>query len=270
MPRLRLFLTWLLALLAMAGAPALAQTYPARPQGPVLDQANIIAPAEETALDAQLRTYNQSTGRAIIVATVSSLDGMEVADYAQQLAERWDVGGAESEEGVLLLVAPAERKIRIHAARGVQDRLTDAWAGRIIRDTMAPQFRENQYGRGILAASEAIIAQLDRSPTDAKAVAEAAAAAGRQQQREPDTNFGGAIFWIVLILFFMLVFGRRRQGFRRSGIDPGIVLWGASEVARHMGGRGGGFDFGGGGGGGFGGFGGGGSGFDGGGASGDW
>ena len=276
MPRLRLLLVWLLALLAVAGAPALAlaQSYPERPQGPVLDQAQIVAPAEEAALDARLRAYSQSTGRAIIVATVSSLDGMEVADYAQQLAERWQIGGAESEEGVLLLVAPAERKIRIHAARGVQDRLTDAWAGRIIRDTMAPQFRESQYGRGILAGTEAIIAQLDRSPADAKAVAEAAAAASRQQQRQPESNFGSAVFWVVLILFFMLTFGRRRQGFRRSGIDPGIVLWGASEVARHMGGRGDGFDFGGGGGGsgggGFGGFGGGGSGFDGGGASGDW
>lgn len=267
MPRMRLFLAWLLALLALAGAPALAQTYPERPQGPVLDQAGIIPDSDEAALDARLRAYNQSTGRAVIVATVASLEGMDVTDYAQGLAEKWNIGGAETEEGALLLVAPAERKIRIHTARGVQDRLTDAWSGRIIRDTMAPRFREGQYGPGIAAAVEAIVAQLDRSPADAKAVAEAAAAASSQRQGAPESSLASAIFWIGLILFFMMIFGRRRHGHRRSGIDPGIILWGASEIAHHMGGRDGGW---GGSDSGFGGFGGGGGGFDGGGASGDW
>jgi uncharacterized protein len=274
MPRARLLLAWLLVFLALAGTPALA-AYPARPAGPVLDQANILAPAEEAALDTRLRAYNQRTGRAVIVATLASLDGMDVADYAQGLAETWDIGGAESEEGALLVVAPTERKIRIHTGRGVQDRLTDAWSGRIIRDTMAPRFRENQYGAGIAAAVEQIEAQLDRTPADAKAVAEAAAAAARQQPRQAEASFGGAMFWVLLILFFMFAFGRRRRGARHSGIDPGIVLWGASAIANQLGNRGGGSGWGGwsgggSGGGGFGGFGGGGSGFDGGGASGDW
>lgn len=273
---IRRFILALLAILAVAAAPARA-ALPPRPQGPVLDQAAVIPDPQEVALDQKLRAYTQATGRSVVVATVSTLDGLEVEDYAQQLAESWDIGGAKTEEGVLLLVAPAERKLRIHAARGVQDRLTDALSGRIIRDTMAPRFKAGDFGSGIVAGVDQIVAQLDRSPADAKAIAEAAAAAGRGGE-QGTASFGSAIFWIMLIVFFMFVFGRgRKHGgrrARRSGIDPAIMLWGASEIAHHMS-RGGGGGWGGGGSGGggfdgFGGFGGGGGGFDGGGASGDW
>jgi uncharacterized protein len=274
---LRLLTAWLLALLAFAATPALA-ALPPRPDGPVLDQANVIPDAEEAALDAKLREYNRATGRAVIVATVASLDGLPVDDFTQQLVEAWDIGGAKTEEGVLLLVAPTERQLRIAGARGVQDRLTDALSGRIIRDVITPQFKAGNFGGGITAGIDAIIAQLDRSPADAKAVAEAAAAAANNRQAGGDgkASVGGVIFWLVLIGFFMMLFGRRggrRRGSRFStgGLGP-IIVW---EALNHMGGRGGGFgggSFGGGGdsGGGFGGFGGGGGGFDGGGASGSW
>ena len=273
---MRDFIRLVLALLGafLVGlAPASAEL-PPRPDGPVLDAAGIIPDADEVALDAKLRAYNKDTGRAIIVATVPSLDDQPVEGYAQQLAEAWGIGGAESEQGVLFLVAPAERKLRIHTARGVQERFPDVLAGRIIRDAVTPRFKAGDMAGGINAGVDAIIAQLHRDPADAKAVAEAAAAA--QAARDRDEPGGGAVvFWIMMILFFMLMFGRRgRRGYRRSGIDPGVVLWGLSEIAHHAsrgGGGGGGFDFGGGGGGGgFGGFGGGGGGFDGGGASGSW
>ena len=268
---MRQVIVWLLAFLAFAGTPALAEL-PARPAGPVLDAAGIIPDAQEAALDQRLRAYSQATGRSIIVATVPGLDDMDIADYAQKLSEGWGIGGATTEEGVLLLVAPKEHKLRIHAARGVQERLPDVLAGRIIRDTVTPRFKAGDFGGGISAGVDAITAQLDRSPADARAVAEAAAAAHGNQIGD-SAGAGSVVFWIVLILFFMLMFGRRSKGLRRSGIDPGIILWGASEVLHHMSDRGGGFgggSFGGGSDGGFGGFGGGGGGFDGGGASGDW
>ncbi|MFN5819334.1 MAG: TPM domain-containing protein, partial [Novosphingobium sp.] len=121
---MRSFATLLLTLLGaliVAIAPAHG-ALPPRPIGPVLDAAGIIPDADEAALDAKLRAYNKDTGRAIIVATVPSLDDQPVDAYAQQLAEAWDIGGAETEQGVLFLVAPTERKIRIHTARGVQER----------------------------------------------------------------------------------------------------------------------------------------------------
>lgn len=269
---MRLLLAWLLAILALAGSPAHA-AFPPRPTGPVLDQAGIIPPADEAALDAKLRAYNRETGRALIVATVSSLDGQMVERYAQDLARAWDIGGAESQEGVLFLIAPKERKIRVHAAVGAQGRLTDGFLGRTIREVIAPRFKAQDMPGGINAGADAIIAQMNRDETDAVAVAEAAAIAEAQGERRDEPGLGSVIFWLALMLFFMSMFGRRRRGFRRSGIDPGIVLWGLSEIAHHASRNSGGGSFGGGGdfgGGGFGGFGGGGGGFDGGGASGDW
>lgn len=269
---LRVLLAILLAALALPGSPALAEL-PPRPNGPILDQAEIIPAAEEASLDARLRAYNRDTGRALIVATVGSLEGMAVERYAQELARAWDIGGKESQEGVLFLIAPTERKIRIHAAVGAQGRLTDGFLGRTIRGEIAPRFKANDYAGGINAGVEAVIAQMNRDEVDAQAVAEAADAAAASRQ-SGGASVGNVVFWIILIVFLTMMFSRRRRGARHSGIDPGIVLWGVSEVLHHASrsGGGGGFDFGGGGSSdsGFGGFGGGGSGFDGGGASGDW
>jgi uncharacterized protein len=264
-------------LMALVSTAAWAQL-PARPDGPIADYANVIEPGDESALDAKLRAYNQSTGRAIILATVPSLDGEEIEPYAQRLAESWNIGGGESENGVLLLVAPAERKLRIHTARGVQERMTDIMSGRIIRDTIVPQFKAGNMSGGIVAGVDAIIAQLDMDPAQAQAIEEAQAAAERARQDEGGFPIG-ALFWLVFVfLFFVLPMLSRGGRHRRRSRSPwsntarDIILWEAgSAIARgilNSGSDGGGW--GGGGGGGFGGFGGGGGGFNGGGASGGW
>jgi uncharacterized protein len=266
---MRLILLWLLAVLAFAGTAAQA-ALPERPNGPVLDAAGLIPEAEEAALVQRLSAYNKQTGRAIMVVTVPSLEGEDVASYANRLGHEWGVGGKETDQGLILLVAPSERKLRIETGYGLEAYLPDVLAGRIIREVITPRFKQNDYPGGISAGIDAITAQLDRDPAEAKAIAEAAAAA--QREGSDAVNVGGVIFWIMLIAFFALMFGRRgRRGMRRSGIDPGIVLWGISEVLHHAsrsGGGGGGFSSGGGGGSDWGGFGGG--DFGGGGASGDW
>ena len=267
---MRRFILWLAVVLALAGTAAQAATYPPRPAGPVYDGASVIPDAEEAALDAKLRAYNQATGRSVIVATVPSLDGEDVATYNTGLGQTWGVGGKVTDQGLILLIAPTERKINIATGYGLEEYMPDVLAGRIIRDTITPRFKAEDMPGGIAAGVDAIFAQLDRDPAEAKAVAEAAAAAERERG-SGGVNFGSVIFWIVLIIVFAGMFGgRRRGGVRRSGIDPGIVLWGISEAMRHSGGSGGGgwSGGGGGGGGGFGGFGGG--GFGGGGASGSW
>lgn len=264
-------------LLALISQVVWAQL-PARPEGPIADYANVLSAADKATLDAKLRDYNQATGRAVIVATVPSLDGEEIEPYAQRLAESWGISGAKSENGVLLLVAPAERKLRIHSARGVQERMTDIMSGRIIRDTIVPQFKAGNMSGGIVAGVDAIIAQLDMDPAQAKAIEEAQAAANRARQSEGGFPIGG-LFWLLFgFLFFILPMLRGGGRRRRSRHSPwgntarDIILWEAgSAVARGMfNGGGGGGGFGGGGGGGFGGFGGGGGGFNGGGASGGW
>jgi uncharacterized protein len=265
----------ILALLALWPAGQLAaQDLPPRPAGPVYDGADIIPADQEAALDQRLREYTATTGRAVIVATVPALDGLPVDMYAQQLAETWQIGGAETEEGVLMLVAPTERDAWITTARGVQTTMTDAMAGRIFRDRMVPAFRNGDYPAGIAAGVEGIIETLDMDPATAAAIAEAEAAAARAggSGGKAAATAGGVIFWIVMILGFMFLFGRGGKGRRHSKYGGAanavgnIVLWTALN-ALSQGRGGGGF---GDGGGGFGGFGGGGGGFNGGGAGGSW
>jgi len=274
---MRWLFAWLALLAALAGAPAAAQELPPRPDGPIYDGANIIRPGEKELLDARLRDYNRTTGRAIVVATVPSLDGMEVEPYARKLAETWGIGGAESENGLLLLVAPNERQMWISTARGLQERMTDIMAGRIYRDVMVPRFRAEDMSGGIVAGVDAIIAQLDMDPAQARAIEEAEAARRADAGAEAAPVIAGAVFWIVMIVIFAVVFGRRAHGrrFRRGGVGGAVgdvLLWTAINAAMNSGRSGGGGwgGSGGGGGGGFGGFGGGGGGFNGGGAGGGW
>jgi uncharacterized protein len=302
------FLALLALLFAALATPLHAQDYPPRPEGPVYDAPDLIPAAEEARLDAKLTAYNRETGRAIVVAVVETLRNEPVDVYARDLAERWDIGGAETEEGVLLLIAPNEREMWITTARGVQDRLTDISSGRIYRDTLRPAFREGDFAGGIDRATDQMIERLNLSPADAEAIDEAEAAARRNapgSSRSDDGGFPvGMLIWLIfMFLFFVLPLirgGARRRKYKKRKKGPwgkrddddddwdddggggwgrtarDIILWevgtaiarGAMGGGRSSGGWGSSGGFGGGGG--FGGFGGGGGGFNGGGAGGGW
>lgn len=278
MMRQRFFLFGLLMLLgALFSAPASA-ALPPRPAGPIYDAANLLPDQQEAALDARLREYNARSGNAVIIATVPSLDGETIERYSTKLYETWGIGGAERDTGVLLLVAPNEREVRIEVGYGLHPYITDILSGRIIRNEITPRFKQGDYVGGITAGVDSMLTQLDRSPADAAAIAEAAAAAEKDRNSSAGPTVAGAIFWVVIIVFFIAIFsrGRGRRGRRGSGFGGAvgnIILWEVVSAAARAatdndwdGGGGGGF--GGGGGGGFGGFGGGMSG--GGGASGSW
>lgn len=268
------------------GTAAHAQDYPARPDGPVYDGANILSPATEAQLDSELRAYNAQTGRAIIVATVPGLGGTSIESYATTLyTDKWGIGGAQPDAGLLLLIAPNERKMRIEVGYGLHGYFGGIMAGRVINDVIAPRFREGNFDAGVTDGVAAILAHLAKSPADAIAIEEAAKAAQAQQSRSDGGFPFGILIWVAVIFFFFvipLLTGRgRRRKYRSSGKGPwgsrglgdtarDVILWevGSAIVRGAMSGGdddgwGGGF-----GGGGFGGFGGGSSG--GGGASGGW
>ena len=274
----RYFAVLLLALLALA-APASAQTFPENNGSPVVDQADILRPEQEFDLKSKAEALHARSGRAFAVATVKSLEGREVSDYAYRLGRHWGLGSEKGDDGVLLLVAPNERKVWIATGYGAGEYMTDAVSGMIIRDHILPQFKKSppDYGAGITAGADAIIKQMELPPDQAKAVTENA----RRQQSAGST---GSIFAFIPVIIIVIVFfsiiaslSRRARGRRyrrrRGGVDPFVVLWGLNELSRGSrggwggGGFGGGFG-GGGGGGGFGGFGGG--SFGGGGAGGSW
>ncbi len=288
------------ALLLLAGllwlglaATAQAQDYPPVPEGPVYDGANILSPETVAKLDAELRAYNKETGRAIIVATVPSLGGASIETYATTLfTDKWGIGGAKRDAGLLLLIAPNERKLRIEVGYGLHGYFGGIMAGRVINDVITPRFKEGNFDAGVTDGVAAILAHLAKSPEDAIAIEEAAQAAAAQESRSDGGFPFGVLIWLAFVFFFfvlpILSGHRRRRKYRASGSGPwgdrgrdaadtarDIILWEVgSAILRGAlsdrdndgwGGGGGGF---GGGGGGFGGFGGGSSG--GGGASGGW
>ncbi|MDQ3247195.1 MAG: TPM domain-containing protein [Pseudomonadota bacterium] len=262
-----------LALLALA-APAGAQTFPERGRSPVVDQANLLRPEQEVDLSSKSEALFAQTGRRFVVATVSSLEGLEIEDYGTRLGRHWKLGDEKEDDGVILLVAPNEKKVRIEAGYGAEAFLPDILAGRIIRDTILPRFRTGDMPGGIMAGADQIIGQLSLNPAEAQQRARAAEAQSRSGE---GVNFFPVL--IMVIIFFAMIGslsrrarGRRYRSRRGGGISPWVVLWGLNALGNS--GRGGGFGGGfggfGGGGGGFGGFSGGGGSFGGGGASGGW
>ena len=259
-------------------APATAQTFP-KLTGRVVDGANLLDPAREAALTQKLTDLERTTGRQLVVATLPSLQGRTIEDYGYRLGRAWAIGDKDKDDGVLLIVAPNQRKVRVETGYGARVFLTDALSGVIIRNTILPRFKADDYPGGIEAGVEAISEQMQLPPSEAaKRVRDAEAA---RTQGRPSSQGAGIlpiIFFAMVIGFVLLSFarrakGRRYRGKRRSGggVDPMVVLWGLdvlSQAAR--GGGGGGFGGFGGGGGGGGGFSGGGGSFGGGGASGSW
>lgn len=265
-------------LLSLAASPLAAQTFPAL-SARVVDQANIIPDDREAALNQKLAQLEADTGRQLVVATITSLEGRDVQDYAYRLGRSWGIGDKERNDGVVFLIAPNEKRVNISVGYGLEPVLTDALSGRIIRDLVTPQFRTNDFAGGIEAGVAAISQQLSLSPEEAAARAQAANQA--ETKRAESGNMGGLFFigFIALIFFVIPAIVAHKSGKRHRRNQP----WGAAKPDRDGGGFapiiifGGSSDWGGGGGGfgggefgGFGGFGGGGGSFGGGGASGGW
>ena len=268
-----------LALLALA-TPVAAQTFPERGRSPVVDQADLLRPEQELDLTSKAEALYAQSGRPFVVATVRSLEGRTVEDYGYRLGRHWKLGDEKRDDGVILLVAPKERKVHIATGYGARVFLTDAVSSQIIRNAILPRFKANDYAGGIQAGADQIIKQMSLPADQARNTATQAEQAQRSQQ-QAGPGIIPIIFWMVVILFVLRSMARRAGGRRyRSrrgggGISPWVILWGLNEMSRSRGGGwgggGGGFGgFGGGGGGGFGGFGGGGGSFGGGGASGSW
>lgn len=238
-------------------------TFPAL-SGRVVDQAQLLAPDTEAAITAKLTLLETDTGDQFVVVTLDSLQDYEIEDYGYRLGRAWGIGNAENDSGVLLIVAPNERKVRLEVGYGLEPVLTDALSNQIIQTEILPPFRDGGYAGGIEAGVDAVIAQLRLDPAEAAA---RAAAAAPSEAEAP--IFPGIVIALIFIFFFLSLLrgiGRRgrKRGARRSGIDP-ILVWGAAEilsnVSRGSSGSSGGS---------FGGFSGGGGSFGGGGASGGW
>ena len=188
----------ILLLLILIAAPALAQDFPAL-SGRVVDAANLLSDEQEYDLTQRLAALEAASSRQLVVATVPSLQDREIEDYGYRLGRHWGIGQNEASNGVILLVAPNERKVRIEVGYGLEGILTDALTGQIIREQILPRFRENDYPGGIMAGAQEIIAQLQAPPEVAEQRALAA-----QQARAGDGD--GAIPIGILVTFAAMLF----------------------------------------------------------------
>jgi uncharacterized protein len=247
----------LLALLAGPGAAALR--IPPPPDRRINDYAGALAPADRDRLERALIAREATSRNQVVVAIFRSLEGESLEDYSIRLAQAWRIGQKGLDNGVIFLVFLNDRKMRIEVGYGLEGNLTDAVSSSILRDVVAPLFREGRIADGIGAGLDAI----DR------------ALAGTYQRPpgpnrgQPTHGFGWrealALVFVGLLLFALVQNRIQNAALRRRGWTGGSAGWGGPFIGGGFGGGG----FGGGGGGG-GGFSGGGGGFGGGGSSGSW
>ncbi len=166
--RTRAVLGGLLVLCLLAGAAgaaagaAGAADWP-RPAGPVADYAKVIPPEDERTLAALARELFRQTGDALVVATIPELGDASVEEKAVELFERWGIGQKGKDNGLLLLVAVRERRLRIEVGYGLEGIITAARAGRVRDQDLLPHFKRGEYGRGLLLASAALAGELMRA-----------------------------------------------------------------------------------------------------------
>jgi uncharacterized protein len=130
------------------GVSLSAQAFP-KPTGRVNDFANVIDSATEAEIDSKLDLLEQKTSSEIAVVTIKSLGDMSVEEYANKLFKEWGIGQAKQDNGVLVLVAPNDRKMRVEVGYGLEGVLPDGLAGQVIRDQFTPKFKSNDYSGGI-------------------------------------------------------------------------------------------------------------------------
>ena len=181
-----------LAFILCGAVAAIALTFPPL-TGRVVDQAGLLDASQEAALSAKLQALEEKTTDQLVVVTLSSLQDTSIEDYGYQLGRHWAIGQKDKNNGVLLIVAPNERKLRIEVGYGLEGVLTDALTRIIIETSITPRFRSGDMPGGIIAGADDIITVLTG---DAAAIAERAAS-------RPDTS--GDIFAIIFIIFFILI-----------------------------------------------------------------
>jgi uncharacterized protein len=141
--------------------------------GRVVDNAEILSPAMRERLAARLAAHEQATTNQVVVLTVESLDGESIEGFATRVFDEWKLGQKGKDNGVLVIVAPKDRRMRIEVGYGLEGTLTDAQAARIIRDRMTNWFKAGRYDDGVAAGVDAIVATLEGREAAAAAAPEA-------------------------------------------------------------------------------------------------
>ena len=203
------FLLILVAVLAWAVAAANPASA-AEPQlpaltGRVVDAAGVLSPAQEAAIAERLEAQERATSNQVVVATVPSLQGYDIERFANDLFRAWRLGQQGRDNGVLLLIAPSEREVRIEVGYGLEGNLTDAISSDIVRNRILPRFRAGDLPGGILAGVEAILAAIEGT---------------YEPMPRPEAADHDWVMLLIFILWALFLVMRASRGPRRQGYGP--------------------------------------------------
>ena len=245
----------------LAATSALALEVPPAPTQWFTDRAGLIDAAAAEALNRKLAAFEQQSGAQFIIYIFPALEGESIEDFTIRCAERWKVGQKKYDNGLILFVFVAEKKVRVEVGYGLEGSITDAISSRVIREGIAPNFQKGDYAGGLNAAADMIIQRITKGELPV-----APHRPGGAQGGAPGGIDAFALIIIILIFLFVIL-PMLRRGAGRGGCGGCMPIF-------FFPGGGGGITYGGGGfsggGGGFGGFSGGGGSFGGGGATGGW
>lgn len=170
-------------------------------QGRVNDYAGILSPSTESHVEASLRELEQTDGTQIVVLTIDSLKGDNLEDFSIRVAEQWKIGQKGLDNGAILLISKNDRQMRIEVGYGLEGKMTDLMAGRIIRDVITPNFRAGQYDRGVIEGVQAMIQLVRGEFAPSKA----------QPAGKNNPNYRGFFPMALFFLFLINMFGRVRR-----------------------------------------------------------
>ncbi len=233
---LRSLAALIFALVAVAAAAQQGPTFP-KLTGRVVDDANILDAAVRAKLTEKLAALEAKTTTQLVVVTLPSLQGYDIADYGTRLGRAWGIGQKGSNNGALLIVAPNERAVRIEVGYGLEGHLTDAVSRLIIENAILPRFRAGDFPGGIERGTDDIIQVLSG---DAAAFKQRAAEKSRGDAEWHD------ILTFIVIAFFLIMWMRRFASGARPGGGGPVIFPGGFGGGRSSGGGGGGFSGGGG------------------------
>ncbi len=208
----KLLIIFLLGVFLVA-VSAWAQDFP-EPTGYVNDFAQIFSSDYRQSLEEELANFEEETTAEIAVVTINSLEDNSIEDYAVRLFEQWGIGKKEKDNGLLILIAKNDREIKIEVGYGLEPVITDGRAGKIIREKMAPSFREENYDEGVSLA----IAQLEEYIRSGEPAPEES-----EEKAEKSSPF----FVLLMIFFFLFIylssFLARSKSYWAGGVVGGVM-----------------------------------------------
>ena len=229
-------LLWVLALTAQAELKFPQLT------GRVVDNAAMIEPSVREQLTQQLDAHEKTTGEQLVVVTLPDLQGTDIADFGYQLGRHWGIGQKDKNNGALLIVARAERRLRIEVGYGLEERLTDAQSSVIINQVITPAFKAGNFSKGISDGVAAMLVVLGGNPLDEPSTV-------YEPRGDQDSDFvsrhPGLLVFLVM-LFILTIFVCQMLGILPSGGGGGRGSSGGGFGGGGFGGGGGGFSGGGG------------------------